>query len=408
MKSSSLLPALLVLGLATASLAGPRPTRPIAAAVPAASAALRPAAAPRPANDDTILVRLPNQATMTLYVKNKAQLRELRNYKLDSLIVLLDTYISQAEKASQNSTSEQVTMEFYPAKDQPGKQVPEQIRITMHNEPGKDQNRSAKSGDHVDVTLGRVFGVTVEENSDGNGSDRVSVRVGSSAKSDSVRMAERKAKQEEKANRPVHSTFDIDLGLNALTNKQRDLNGNALDLRPVASRYISLNLHYDIRLGRKGSPLFLRTGPELAFNNYMLDNNYQFVNQNGVTVLQKPSEAGRNLEKSKLAVSSINLPLMPMLSFQDKKGHDSFRIGAGGFVGYRLGSHTKLKYEEDGNTKKDKDRGNYNLEDFQYGVQGTIGIRSIDLFAKYNLNNTFKDNRGPQAQTISFGISLLN
>ena len=41
-------------------------------------------------------------------------------------------------------------------------------------------------------------------------------------------------------------------------------------------------------------------------------------------------------------------------------------------------------------------------------MQGTIGIRSIDLFAKYNLNNTFKDNRGPQAQTISFGISLLN
>ncbi|OWP64038.1 hypothetical protein CDA63_06120 [Hymenobacter amundsenii] len=404
MKPSSLFPALLILGLATASLAGPRPATAPAAAAPT----LRPTAAPRPANDDTILVRLPNQATMTLYVKNKAQLRELRNYKLDSLIVLLDTYITQAEKASQNSTSEQVTMEFYPAKDQPGKQVPEQIRITMHNEPGKPADRTAKSGDHVDVTLGRVFGVSVEENADGSGSDRVSVRVGTSAKSDSVRTAERKAKQEERANRAVHSNFDIDLGLNALTNKQRDLNGNTLDLRPVASRYISLNWHYDIRLGRVGSPLLLRTGPELAFNNYMLDNNFQFVvNPDGVTVLQKPAEVGRSLEKSKLSVSSINLPLMPMLSFQDKKGHDSFRIGAGGFVGYRLGSHTKLKYEENGSTKKDKDRGNYNLEDFQYGVQGTIGIRSIDLFAKYNLNNTFKDNRGPQAQTISFGLSIL-
>ena len=362
-----------------------------------------------PLNDDTIVVRLPNQATMTLYVKDRAQLRELRNYKLDSLMLLLDTYIAQAEKASKNSTSEQVTMEFYPAKDQPGKKVPEQIRITMHNDQTTD--RPAKKGDRVDVSVGRVFGVTVEEsNTDGN--DRVSVRVGSSAKSDSIRTAERKAKQEERANRAVHSNFDIDLGLNALTNKQRDINGNSLDLRPVASRYISLNWHYDIRLGRKGSPLFLRTGPELAFNNYMLDNNYQFVNQRGanqpdVTVLQKPAEAGRNLEKSKLAVSSLNLPLMPMLSFRDKEGKDSFRIGAGGFIGYRLGSHTKLKYEEDGNTKKDKDRGSYNLTDFQYGVQGTIGIRSIDLFAKYNLNNTFKDNRGPQANTISFGLSIL-
>ena len=38
------------------------------------------AAAPAP--DDTIVVKLPNQATMTLFVKNKAQLRELRNYGL--------------------------------------------------------------------------------------------------------------------------------------------------------------------------------------------------------------------------------------------------------------------------------------------------------------------------------------
>ncbi|RFP66701.1 PorT family protein [Hymenobacter lapidiphilus] len=359
-------------------------------------------------NDDTIVVRLPNQATMTLYVKDRAQLRELRNYKLDSLMILLDTYIAQAEKASKNSTSEQVTMEFYPAKDQPGKRVPEQIRITMHNDQKTGSPaKSGRTGERVDVTVGRVFGVTVEEsNTDGN--DRVSVRVGSTAKSDSIRSAERKARLEERANRAVHSNLTIDLGLNALTNKQQDLNGNSLDLRPWGSRYISFNWLHDIRVGRKGSPLYLRTGPELAFTNYMLDNNRRFVNQNGVTTLELPTEAGRNYEKSKLAVSTINLPLMVALSFRDDKGRSSFRAGAGGFVGYRLGSHTKLKYEEDGNTKKDKDRGSYNLEDFQYGLQGTIGVRGIDLFAKYNLNELFKDNRGPQAQTISFGITLLN
>ncbi|SDY66436.1 outer membrane beta-barrel protein [Hymenobacter psychrophilus] len=359
----------------------------------------------RALNDDTIVVRLPNQATMTLYVKDRAQLRELRNYKLDSLMLLLDTYIAQAEKASKNSSSEQVTMEFYPAKDQPGKRVPEQIRITMHNDSQTD--RPAKKGERVDVTVGRVFGVTVEENS-ADGNDRVSVRVGSSAKSDSIRMAERKAKIEERANRPVHSNFTIDLGLNALTNKQQDQNGNSLDLRPWGSRYISFNWVYDIRLGAKGSPLYLRTGPELAFNNYMLDNNRRFVNQDGVTTLELPTEVGRNYEKSKLAVSTINLPLMLALSFRDDKGRNSFRVGAGGFVGYRLGSHTKLKYEEDGNTKKDKDRGSYNLEDFQYGLQGTMGIRGIDLFAKYSLNELFKNNRGPQAQAISFGVVLFN
>jgi hypothetical protein len=102
------------------------------------------------------------------------------------------------------------------------------------------------------------------------------------------------------------------------------------------------------------------------------------------------------------------VPLMAKLNFQDKSGHDAFRIGAGGFGGYRLASHTKIKYQDEEHTRKDKDRGGFNLEDFQYGVQGIIGVRSIDLFVKYNMNELFKNNRGPQAQSISFGISFLD
>jgi Outer membrane protein beta-barrel domain len=353
---------------------------------------------PRPANDDTIVVKLPNQASMTLFVKNKAQLRELRRYKLDSLLVLLDGYIAQAEAAGKNSKSEQVTMEFYPAKEQPGKQVPEQIRITVRN-----QANGTKTAERTDVVLGRVLGVTVYDKTDDQ--EGVSVRISSTP--DSVREAQRKAKREAYANRAVHSNFNVDLGLNTLVNQEAGANGVTPDLRPIGSRYISLNWHYDIRLGRRGSVLYLRTGPELGFNNYMLDGNFQFANTNRVTTVV-PAAAGRNLEKSKLAVTTITLPLMPMLQFRGRNDKEGFHLGAGGFVGYRLGSRTKIKYQEEGNTKKDKDRGNYNLEDFQYGVQGLIGIRNVDLFVKYNLNDTFKNNRGPQAQTLSFGISLLN
>jgi hypothetical protein len=360
-------------------------------------ASARPATHP----DDTIIVKLPNQATMTLFVKNKAQLREIRNYKLDSLIVLLDGYITQAEAAGKNSKSDQVTMEFYPAKDQPGKNVPEQIRVTVRSQDGKT---STKTMSRTDVVMGRVFGVTVYDKADGKDDDHVSVRISSTP--DSVKQAQRKAKQEERANRAVHTSFDIDLGLNTLVNKSVAAGENELDLRPIGSRYLSLNYHYDIRVGQKGSPFHLITGPEVAFNNFMLDKNYRFSDDNGVTSVVADT---RSLEKSKLTMTTINLPLMAALQFKGKNNHhDGFRIGAGGFAGYRLGSHTKLKYEEEGRTRKDKDRGGYNLSDFQYGLQGTIGIRGLDLFVKYNLNDTFKENRGPQAQALSFGITLLN
>ena len=347
--------------------------------------------------DDTILVRLPNQATMTLFVKNKQQLRELRSYRLDSLMILLDHYITKAETAGRNSTSEQVTMEFYPAKDQPGKQVPEQIRITVRGE-----ETAARRGDKVEVNMGRLFGVKEEENSDGKGNDRVLVHLGSTAKDDSLARARRK----ERAERSGFGDFSIDLGLNALVNLRDVADEPSLDLRAAGSRYVSLNWHYIQRIGGRRSPLYLLTGPELSFNNYMLDNNHRFVAVDGVTSVVR--EPVLNLEKSKLTTTVLNLPIMPMLNFYDDKHKSSFRVGAGGFVGYRLAAHTKLKYEDDGRNRKDKDRGSFNLEDFQYGLQGLIGLRSVTLFAKYNLNELFKDNRGPQAQTLSFGISLTD
>lgn len=342
---------------------------------------------------DTIVVKLPNQAVMTLFVKNKEQLRQMRNYKLDSLMILLDTYITQAEAAGKNSKNGQVTMEFYPAKDQPGKSMPEQIRVTV-------RNSHSASNDHVEVRLGPSFGVVVDDNEDG---DNVKVHVGRMNTGD--RDSLRKVKSEARFNRPHHSNFSMDLGLNTLVNRGNPAPDASFDLRPLGSRYISFQWRHSWRVGKVGSPVYIVSGPEVAFNNYMFDNNRQlFSNDSSVSYIGK---SPLNLQKSKLATTTLNLPLMAQLYFRDDKGHESFRLGAGGFVGYRLSSHTKLKYDRDGSTKKDKDRGSYNLEDFQYGLQGIIGVRGVDLFVKYNLNELFKENRGPQAQTLSFGISFL-
>jgi hypothetical protein len=353
------------------------------------------ARASNPTYTDTIIVKLPNQAVITLYVKNKEQLRQMRGYKLDSLMILLDTYITQAETAGKNSKSEQVTMEFYPSKDQPGKAVPEQIRVTV-------RNSNKANNEHVEVRLGPAFGVIVDENEDG---DNVKVHVGRLGTGD--RDSLRKVKSETKFNRPHHSNFSMDLGLNALVNRgPSTTTDQPFDLRPLGSRYISFQWRHSWRVGAAGSPFYIVSGPEVAFNNYMFDNNRQLFTSDSLST----SFVGRSpldLKKSKLATTTLNLPLMAQLYFRDQKGHESFRLSAGGFVGYRLSSHTKLKYQDDGSTKKDKDRGSYNLEDFQYGLQGTIGVRGVDLFVKYNLNELFKENRGPQAQTLSFGISFL-
>ena len=347
---------------------------------------------------DTIVVRLPNQATLTLTVRDAAQLRQMKDYHLDSLTSRLAGYIAQAETAAKNASTDQVTLQFYPDKDQPGKNLPEQIRITTR--------KKTPNTNRVDVALNKAFGVTVTTDEHGSKSYNTS-----EGRDKEQRQAHRDSLYRKNIEHKHGSAnLIIDLGVNALVNqKQYFAPGGQLepiDLRTEGSRYINIGLVYFARLGGKHSPVSLAMGPEFAFNNFMLSGNNKWVNNNGRTDVVREID-GRQFQKSKLASSSINLPLMLRLTLRDSHYKSTFTLGAGGFVGYRIKSWTKLKYTSNGTTYKDKEDGSYNMENFLYGLQGTIGYRHLELFAKYNMNNLFKAGVGPDTQVLSFGVRLF-
>jgi hypothetical protein len=362
-------------------------------AAAATSAQARMLAAPP---TDTIVVRLPNKAVMTLVVRDAQQLRQLPQYHLDSLVARLGTYIRRADEAAKGATTDRVTMEFFPNQDAPGQNLPEQIRITTH----KPTSRAYGPSNKVEVLLEKKLGMVVNIDSKKNDQPRA-------AASKADRQAHRDSLYE--TNQARHRgavNFSVDLGLNALTNK----GSGAPQLRTMGSRYISLNLDANVRLGGTHSPAYLVFGPEFAFNNYMLEDNNKWINQNDVTSVVLETN-GRQYQKTKLATSTFTVPLMFQLNLREKSGRNGrsrqgFTVGAGGFVGYRLGSWTKLKYFEEGNTYKDKNHGSYNLNDWQYGLQGVVGYHGLTFFAKYNLNELFREGQGPQAQTLSFGVRI--
>ena len=346
---------------------------------------------------DTIVVRLPNKAVITLMVRDAAQLRQLKKYQLDSLTSRLATYITQAEAAAKTASTNQVTMEFYPDKDQPGKNMPEQIRITTHKTAAgtASNNKVEVLMDKASKNAGMSFKI---------GGKTDAERRNSQAHRDSVRLKNFE-------NHRTKSHLIVDLGLNALVNQkaQNTTPGdqlNAVDLRTEGSRYVNIGLNWDPRLGGKRSPLSLTIGPEFAFNSYMLSGNNKLVNSNGRTNVVRETN-GRQYQKSKLGTSSVNLPVMLRLQLRDAHYRPTFLVGAGGFVGYRIKSWTKLKYTSEGTTYKDKEDGSYNMENFQYGLQGTIGYRDLEFFAKYNMNNLFKAGAGPDTQVLSFGLRLI-
>ena len=351
----------------------------------------------RPATvKDTIVVRLPNKAVITLMVRDAAQLRQLKKYQLDSLTSRLATYITQAEAAAKTATTNQVTMEFYPAKDQPGKNMPEQIRITTHKTAA-----GTAGSNKVEVLVDKM-----EKNTG------LSFKIG--GKTDQERKTRELSRDSSRLrnleNHHKKSHLIVDLGVNALVHQQQYRNSGGqpetLDLRTEGSRYVNIGLNWDARLGGKRSPVSLTAGPEFAFNNYMLSGNNKWVNNNGRTDVVHETN-GRQYQKSKLATSSVNLPVMLRLQLRDAHYRPTFLLGAGGFVGYRIKSWTKLKYTSEGTTYKDKEDGSYNMENFLYGLQGNIGYRDLEFFAKYNMNQLFKTGAGPDTQVLSFGVRLV-
>ena len=347
---------------------------------------------------DTITIRLPNQAVITLMVRNAAQLRELKQYQLDSLTSRLASYINQAEAAAQAGKTTQVTMEFFPAKDQPGKNMPEQISITTHKQPG-----TTASNSKVEVLMEKAAK-----------SAGVSLKIGGKTEN------ERKARQLSRDSSRLKSfesqrtktNLVFDLGLNVFANEKPYYTSGPVaqlenfDLRAEGSRYVNLGLDWEARIGGKRSPLHLTVGPEFSFYNFMLSGNNKWVNNNGRTDVVHESN-GRQFQKSKLATSTISVPLSLRLQLHDSHYRPTFVLSAGGFVGYRIKSWTKLKYTSEGTTYKDKEDGSYNMENLLYGLQGTIGYRGLEFFGKYNMNQLFKAGAGPEMQAVSFGVRIF-
>ena len=70
---------------------------------------------------------------------------------------------------------------------------------------------------------------------------------------------------------------------------------------------------------------------------------------------------------------------------------------------------TKVKYEENSQTKKYKNFENYNVPNFRYGVYGRFGVSGISLYYYYSLSEMFENKKGPEETRTSVmmaGISI--
>lgn len=196
--------------------------------------------------------------------------------------------------------------------------------------------------------------------------------------------------------------WTIDIGLNNYFEGGSIPNSNdPYSLRPWGSRYVAFTLHQRTRIGGDRSPLSIQWGTELSFYNFMFENNNYIVQgENGVTFSDYEEDFGESLDKTKLHTSYISIPLMFNLRFRNYRGRRTYNLGFGAYTGYRLGGRSKVKF---GRTS-DKERDNFFLRNWRYGLVAEAGYRDLNIFFKYDLSELFEDGRGPALNAFAFGI----
>jgi hypothetical protein len=188
-----------------------------------------------------------------------------------------------------------------------------------------------------------------------------------------------------------------------------DANGAQYAVRPWGSWYVGIN---SVLRTQVSNSFFIEFGAGVSRYDFKFQDDQTTIIQddNGIVFSQDTRDASFN--KSKLSVVYINASLIPMFDVggYSRKArfwssrNSAFRIGAGPYVGYRIASHTKIVYKEDGDKEKDKDHDNFYLNNMRYGVRLQLGVRSADFFFNYDLNELFATNKGPKLNAFSFGV----
>ncbi|SHJ12306.1 hypothetical protein SAMN04488096_108169 [Mesonia phycicola] len=208
---------------------------------------------------------------------------------------------------------------------------------------------------------------------------------------------------------PKRTTSDLFFAL-GLNNAM--IEGQSLDDSPYkigGSRFFEIGYEFETVLVKSG---FVRVKYGLAFqfNGLKADDNMYFVDNGEETILE---EFPFSLNKAKLRMDNLVIPIHfelgpSKLKYGKNKAYydkSNFKIGLGGYVGLNLNTIQKIKYEENGKSRKDKLSQSYNTNNFIYGLSAYVGYNNIGLYIKYDVNTIFKDNTIDQ-NNISLGVRV--
>lgn len=212
--------------------------------------------------------------------------------------------------------------------------------------------------------------------------------------------------KEDRQSRRTTTQLVFAAGLNnVVTNGSADKS----DFKYWGSHFYEWGLTYNSRILKNNNLLHAKYGFSVVYNNLRPTANSSFVvNDNQTNLEVNPIQQ----DDSRFKNVNLVFPLHLELDFTKPKvkdgktyfkTHESFRLGLGGFVGANLKSKQYIDYDINGYKTKEITKGNFNADNFIYGLSGYLGYGATSLYLKYDLNPLFKNNAVKQ-NNVSLGL----
>lgn len=327
---------------------------------------------------DTLILKFGNNSSIIIQLNDKKDLEMIRKYDINDMLRQLQVQVDSSSNTN-----------FLLKEGENGVEVLQDTTIYYAEKPSSD------SSDSSSEPFSRTWVWGDDENNEDEDYDR---------------KFNKERKYRGYKSRRNHDNHDInfDFGTNNwLENNQLpDESGAAYAVRPWGSWYVAINSIQETKIA---GPLYLNWGLGVSWYNFKFTDadirmNKDEINKE-INFTPQVDPSIRSI-KSKLTVPYLNAQFVPKLNFG--RGGNGFRIGAGGYAGYRIGGYTKVVYEENNDKQKDRDRDSFYLNSWRYGARLELGWRDFDMFINYDLNTIFADNNSatPKLNAFSIGITI--
>ena len=256
--------------------------------------------------------------------------------------------------------------------------------------------------------------VVKEENRDTTkiklGDKNINIIEGDEGTSVEIRDAEKKKDDDKEAMKKKKFKghwSGFELGLNNFFDSDFSMSRSSeyswMDLNTGKSWNVNLNFH-QMSFGLIGNRFGLVTGIGFELNNFHFDGDNSIQEIDGI--IQEDPLTDMSLSKSKLTTTFLNVPLLLELQLGPEKRNKRIHLSGGVIGGLKLGSHTKIVYQDEGKKKKLKDRDDYNINPLRYGLTLRAGYRNAEIYGTYYPTPFFEKNKGPELYPFNVGLSL--